>query len=194
MRWNLQVCGKEGGGTMRLRMAVSAAVLVLFAAAELQDAAAEPPSSCPPIGTVYAAGPDRLTMELLPPDALGSAIYTLWRFQARDLNGTPRSELRMLYSCPNGRGACSISPASRPRPEDGYTSGVVALNRDLSLVSRDDTPYALVLPGFAIIDWTNVATDLARDITYADRHPHPPDFDNRVVWRRVRCGPSEPRR
>ncbi len=129
-------------------------------------------------------------MQLQPPGSFGSA-YTLWRFQARGADGVPWSELRMLYICGNGRAACSVVPGSRYPSPGGYSSEVVGLNQDFSLTTGSDTPYAMVLPGFVTIDWSNAATDLARDITYADRRHRAPDFDNRVVWRRIRCGPAE---
>ncbi|MDU7519915.1 MAG: hypothetical protein E7K72_00745 [Roseomonas mucosa] len=167
------------------------ALLATLAVAALPAAAADTGVSCPLVGAVYAAGPHRLTMELLPEGALGSAVYTLWRFRARGPGGAALSELRMLYVCPNGRANCSISPSARPGPRGGYFSEAIGLNRDLSLTTGEDTPYAFVLPGFATIRWEGAARDLAADITYATRARTAPDFDNRVVWRRLRCGPPE---
>lgn len=178
------------GKMRRLRILVRA-VLAVLAAVAPRAATAERGASCPLIGAVYAAGPHRLSMELLPPDALGSAIYTLWRFRMSGPDGVLWSELRMHYSCGNGRAACSIAPASRPDPQGGYVSEVVGLNRDFGLTTGSDAPYAFVLPGFVTIDWRNAAADLVRDITYAYRRRRAPDFENRVVWRRLRCGPPE---
>ena len=166
--------------TVMLIVAVTAAV------APAQAAALKP---CPMIGAVYGAGPHRLTMAALPRGADGSAIYTVWRFQSRDARGRVQSTLRMLYGCGNGRTPCSVSPESHPEPDGGYYSEVVGLNRDFSLTTGNDAPYALVLPGFATIDWSMAGDVLAADIVQARGSTAPPDFDNRVTWLRLHCGP-----
>ncbi len=66
-----------------------------------------------------------------------------------------------------GRSSCIVSPPGRPRPDDGYASETVELNRDLSIDVRQRAPLAIVLPGLPQADWS---PDVVRDRLSADLH------------------------
>lgn len=162
-----------------------------------------PAQCCPMIGATYTArsanpSPDlsyRLKIEELPRSAPAAAVATLWRFQTiRRATGKPVSELRMHFSCPNGNGACSVSPPSRPGLGGGVYSEVVQLARDFTPTTYNDTPYAIVLPGFATADWMWTSEGTASpDLTLAPGVFEGPDLSGQQVWLLTGCGNRGPR-
>ena len=103
--------------------------------------------------------------------------------------GTKLSELRMHYTCVNGRGPCSVSPPGRPGVDDGYFSEVVHFNKDFTLATGDQAPYALILPGFGQDNWTFSASDMQRpDLTLFTAAKVTPDMQDRQVWLLSACG------
>ena len=162
--------------------------------------AAPHPHTCPWAGSTYAPPPAlasgdvtyRLKVELLPDTADSAAVATLWRFQTLDPHtGAKLSELRMYYSCANGRGPCSVSPPHRPGPTGGLYSEVVQLNGDFSLATGDQAPHALILPGFGQDEWTFVRSDLKmQDFTFFTPRFVTPDLENQLVWLISACGPA----
>jgi hypothetical protein len=164
-------------------------------------------AACPEIGALYFARPTavahpdlrspppayryQLRIGLLPPGTDNSAIAELYRFQVVSLrSGTVVTELRMLHICGMGRSPCIVSPPSRPKPGDGYSSEEVDLDRDLSVDVRDGAPYAIVLPGLPQADWS---PDFTRDWLRADLRFFTPervvaDLGLQELWVRERCG------
>lgn len=148
------------------------------------------------IGATYTARPaiaakdvfHQLHVGLLP----NSAVATLWRFQTRSrASGRRLSELAMYFGCSNGRGPCSISPPSRPGPDGGFYSEVVQLDNSFAPTTGDDTPYAIVIPGFDQIDWTFGPADSAMpDLKFFTADRTTPDFTGQPVWLLSRCGPD----
>ncbi len=183
------------------------AALLAVAAMLFGSAAAAREAVCSEIGAFYLARPTvvahpdlrappaayryQLRIGLLPPGADNSAIAELYRFQAVSLrSGKVVSELRMLRICGMGRAPCIVSPPSRPKPGDGYSSEEVDLNRGLSIDVRKGAPYAIVLPGLPQADWS---PDFTRDWLRADlRFFTPervvPDLGLQELWVRARCG------
>ena len=155
---------------------------------------------CPMIGASYTAhvagSPGDLTYRLqidaLPKSAPDAAFATLWRFQVVDKHtGTKLSELRMHYSCANGLGPCSVSPPGRPGIDGGYYSEVVQLNKDFTLATSDQAPYALVLPGFGRDNWTFSSSDMTMsDLTLFTAAKVTPDMHNHQTWLLSACGPE----
>ena len=141
-------------------------------------------ADCPEIGAIYLARPTvlahpsprtplpayryQLRIGLLPRGTFASAVAELYRFQTLALrSGKVVSELHMLRICGVGRRSCVVSPPSQPRPDDGYASETVELNRDLSIDVGQGAPYAIVLPGLPQADWS---PDVVRDRLSADLH------------------------
>ena len=163
-------------------------------------------ADCSEVGAIYVARPTvvaypesrtppayryQLRIGLLPPGTFASAVAELHRFQTLAMrSGKVVSELRMLRICGVGRSPCIVSPPSRPRPDDGYASDTVELDRDLSIDVRQGAPYAIVLPGLPQADWSpDIVRDrLSADLRFFTGEHVVPDLSLQELWVRARCG------
>lgn len=180
-----------------MRYIAAATSLLATVTASSSDAAKPRPSPCPSLGATYvsraAPGMDevfyRLKIESLPKTDDAYWIATRWRIETLAKNGRKLSELRMQYSCPNGRGPCSVYLPGRCTQDDGYTSEVIKLRRDFTLARGDRAGYALLTPGFAQSFWLFPNDGPAtQNLTFFTPEEVRPNLQDHQVWLLVSCG------
>jgi hypothetical protein len=160
-------------------------------------------ANCPLVGASFVANPPvvpsnvdkalfyRLAVAALPATSPDAAFADLWTFQVfARRNGAKLSELRMEYSCPGGRSLCSIVTSDVPDGAVGLSSQLIKLDRRLRPgVADAEAPYMIVLPGFAIANWTFAQADpVVKDMDFFTPDKVHPDFGDALVWLRQSCG------
>ena len=132
----------------------------------------------------------RLKIENLPSGTPDSAFAELWRFQMVGRpSGKLMAEIRLHYSCPNGRGACSVWLPSALATEGSLYSEVIRLDRSFTPSKGNATPYAILTPGFAQANWVFTAEQLASpNFALARGELDGPDLSDNIVWVLSACG------